>query len=49
MDLRTDCLLDVLKIDFGEVNEASLKGFERPFEDIFCILSIENSYLDEDV
>jgi hypothetical protein len=40
------CLLDVLKNDFGEVDEAMLEGV-RPNEFIFCILSIEKSDLDE--
>jgi hypothetical protein len=36
-------LLDVLKNDFGWVNEAMFKGVERPYEIIFWILSIEKS------
>jgi hypothetical protein len=35
------CLLNVLKNDFGEVDEAMFEGVERPFELIFCILGIE--------
>jgi hypothetical protein len=36
-------ILDVLKIDFGEIEEAMLQGVERPCEPIFCILRIEKS------
>jgi hypothetical protein len=35
------CLLNVLKNDFGEVDEAMFEGIEGPFEPIFCILGIE--------
>jgi hypothetical protein len=34
-------LLDVSKIEFDEVDEAIFRGVERPYELIFCILSIE--------
>jgi hypothetical protein len=34
------CLLDILKCDFREVEEAIFQGFERPFELIFYILGI---------
>jgi hypothetical protein len=40
-------LLDVLKNDFGEVDEGMFQGVERPCEIIFCILVIEKSDLDE--
>jgi hypothetical protein len=40
-------LLDVLKNDFGEVDEAMIQGVERPYELIFCILSIVKSVLNE--
>jgi hypothetical protein len=39
--------LDVLKNDFGEVDEAIFQGIERPNELIFSILGIEKSDLDE--
>jgi hypothetical protein len=39
------CLLDVLKNDFGEVDEAKFQGVERPYDLIFCILGIEKSDL----
>jgi hypothetical protein len=42
-----NCLLDVLKNDFGEFNEAMFHGFKRPCEIIFRILGIEKSDLDE--
>jgi hypothetical protein len=35
------CLLDVLKNDFGEVDEAMFQGIERACEFIFCILGNE--------
>jgi hypothetical protein len=35
------CLLDVLKNDFGEVDEAMFQGVERPCVLIFCVLGIE--------
>jgi hypothetical protein len=39
------CLLDVLKNDFGESDEAMFHGNERTYELIFCFLSIEKSDL----
>jgi hypothetical protein len=39
--------LDVLKNDFGEVDEAMYGGVERPYKLIFCILGIEESDLGE--
>jgi hypothetical protein len=46
MALRTNNLTScVLKIDFGEVEEAMFRGVKRPYEIILCILSIENSDL----
>jgi hypothetical protein len=41
------CLLDDLKNDFGEFDEAMFKGVKRLCELIFCILVIEKSDLDE--
>jgi hypothetical protein len=41
------CLLDVLKNDFREVDEAMIQGVERPRELILCFLGIEKSDLDE--
>jgi hypothetical protein len=35
------CLLDVLKNDFEEVNEAMFQGVDGPCELIFCISGIE--------
>jgi hypothetical protein len=35
--------MDVLKNDFGEVDEATFLGVERPCEIIFFILNIEKS------
>jgi hypothetical protein len=35
------------KNDFGEVDESTFQGSERPYEVIFCMLSIEKSDLDE--
>jgi hypothetical protein len=35
--------LDLLKNDFGEVDEAMFQGVERQYILIFCILSIEKS------
>jgi hypothetical protein len=35
------CILDVLKNDFGEVDEAMFECVEKPYEHIFCILNIE--------
>jgi hypothetical protein len=40
-------LLDVIKNDFGEVNEAMFQGVERPCKIIFCFLGIKKSDLDE--
>jgi hypothetical protein len=37
------CLLDVLKNDFAEVDEAMFEGFEKPCEPIFGILSIQKA------
>jgi hypothetical protein len=39
----TICLLDFLKNDFGEVDEAMFQGVDRQCEPIFCILDIEKS------
>jgi hypothetical protein len=41
------CLLDVLKCNNGEVDEAMFEGVERQCEEIFNILSIQKSDLDE--
>jgi hypothetical protein len=41
------CLRDVLKNDFGEVDDAMFQNVERPYEPFFCILVIEKSDLDE--
>jgi hypothetical protein len=41
------CLLDVLKKDFGEVNEAIFQAVERPCELIFYNLGIEKIDLNE--
>jgi hypothetical protein len=41
------CLLDVLKKDFDEVDEAMFHGVERPCEIIFYIPGIDKSDLDE--
>jgi hypothetical protein len=38
---RMALVLDVLKNDFGDVDETMFLGFKRPFERIFCILHIE--------
>jgi hypothetical protein len=38
-----------LKNDFGEVDEATFEGFERPYEVIFRILSVEKCDLHEAV
>jgi hypothetical protein len=44
MALRTlNSLLDVLKADFGEVDDALFQGVERPCELIFCILGIKKA------
>jgi hypothetical protein len=40
-------LLNVLKCDFGNDDEAMFHDVERPFEGFFYILSIEKNYLDE--
>jgi hypothetical protein len=37
------CFLGVLKKVFGENEEATFKGVERPYEHIFFILSTEKS------
>jgi hypothetical protein len=37
-----------LKNDFGEVNEPTFRGVERPCEIIFCILGIKKSELNDD-
>jgi hypothetical protein len=34
-------LLDVLKNDFGEGDEAIFQGLERQYELIFCVLGFE--------
>jgi hypothetical protein len=41
------CILNVLKNDFGEVDEAKFQGVERPRDIIFCIFGIEKSDLNE--
>jgi hypothetical protein len=41
------CLLDVLKNDFVEVDEAMFHSVERQCEIIFCILGIKKSALYE--
>jgi hypothetical protein len=41
------CLLDVLKKDFVEVDEAIFQGLERPCILTFFILGIQKSYLFE--
>jgi hypothetical protein len=43
------CLLDVLKNEFGVVDETMFQGVERPCELIHYIVGIEISFLDEDV
>jgi hypothetical protein len=40
-------LLEVLKNDFGEVDESMFHDVERPFGSIFYILGTEKSDLDE--
>jgi hypothetical protein len=35
--------LDVLKNDFGEVDETMFQGVESPYELLFCIMSIEKA------
>jgi hypothetical protein len=48
MNLRTNKLPSwVLKIDFGEFDEAMYRGVKMSYEIILCILSIEKSELDE--
>jgi hypothetical protein len=37
------CLLDVLKNDLGDVDEAMFQCVERPCEIIFCITGIEKA------
>jgi hypothetical protein len=44
---RIICLHDILKNDFGEVEEALFRGVERPYELILCILSTKKSELGE--
>jgi hypothetical protein len=39
--------VNVLKFDFGEVDESLFHDVERPFERIFYILGIEKSDLNE--
>jgi hypothetical protein len=34
------CLLDVLKCEFGDVDEAMFQGVESPCEQIFCLLHV---------
>jgi hypothetical protein len=41
------CILDVLKFDFGEVDETMSKFAERPFENISCILAMQIRGMDE--
>jgi hypothetical protein len=41
------CLLDILKHDLGEVDEAMFQGVQRLCEIIFCIPVIERNDLDE--
>jgi hypothetical protein len=40
-------LLEVLKIDVGEVHETKFQGVERPCELIFSIVDIKKGVLDE--
>jgi hypothetical protein len=48
MALRTqNCLVNVLKSDFGDFDEAMLHDVERTFERIFYILDIQKSVSDE--
>jgi hypothetical protein len=47
MNLRTQCLLNVLKSEFVEVDEAMFHDVERPQERIFYILGIKKSELYE--
>jgi hypothetical protein len=39
--------MNVLKNDFGEVDEAIFQGVEMPCEIIFCISGIQKSDLDD--
>jgi hypothetical protein len=41
------CLLEVLKGDFGDVDEEMFQGVERPCELIFYLLGIQKTDLDE--
>jgi hypothetical protein len=41
------CLLDVLKNNFVEVDEALFQGIENPCDLIFCVMGIGKSELDE--
>jgi hypothetical protein len=41
------CLLNVLKCDFGDVDEAMFYDVEMPFEGIFYILGIQKIDFDE--
>jgi hypothetical protein len=41
------CLLNVLKCDLGDIDEATFCDVETPFESIFYILGIQKSYLYE--
>jgi hypothetical protein len=41
------CLQDILKNDFGKVDEVIFQGVERPYDLIFCILGIGKIDLDE--
>jgi hypothetical protein len=40
-------LLNVLKNDIGDVDEAMFHGVKRPGERIFCIQDLKQSDLDE--
>jgi hypothetical protein len=39
------CLLNILKCDFGDVDEAMLRVVERQFESIFYILGMQKRNL----
>jgi hypothetical protein len=41
------CLPNVLKCNFGDVDEAMFHDVERPYEHIFFLLSMERSHSDE--
>jgi hypothetical protein len=41
------CLLNFLKCDFSEVDEAMFQGVEKPGELILCILGSKKSDLDK--